>query len=791
MKEGDFGRTSLHVLAFNWKGDNSEWDLALDKLLDAKNIRVDSGDQSGVTPIFLAAKKGWRYMVERLIYKGARLDTKVGSSTVTDVINKKMPDLLASIDTSKIEEIKPCYDDELYEALKSQDLSRLKEIMKEINLKDKLSKKKYLEQDHGNYTLLSYACDNGLHEFVDVLLEEEADPIKVDKTTMFTPLLYATKNGYAKIVKLLTDEMQNTGTLGIGLNACDLKGETPLHKVVKRELPQNRKGVDFLKCLEILLGFQKHLKINAQDKNSSTPLHYAVLCDDQSFVLRLFKSGAHLNVKNKFGTLAISRIQPAILEEMLNDCVEGRNRMTDADFEIILHYSLFVPTTPDYAQETDCLKFLSGSRPHRHLLRHPVIDTFLFLKWQRISRYYYANLIAYIVFLILLTTYIWVFYGTIQQNLLSPNSTGELLENLVPLSVNETLFEDKMTVKVILQVFIMIFWILGVLREVIQFLVSWRNYIKSLENWLEISILFLTIITIFIPVPYSSQQGISAWLILFSWAEFVLILGRLPTLAVYITMFTTVTLNFLKFILMFSSIIFAFTLSFFLVFQIDENFATYPKTLLKTLAMSTGEIEYTDLPLTTFPVSSHLLFVIFVFIIVLVLMNLLNGLAVSDIQQIQQEAEILSYRSRIELIAYIESVFLPNSYENKATCEQLCEGDTCCFRTDNTNPSKPPLGFLKYFGKRSLMFRKCLKKENPYIQMYPNKSSNRWSVCSCHSFRLQESQIEAAKSVVMAGKGGVAERLAGLEDRVESVMKAIQSLTDMIESKEIKVIPAK
>lgn len=276
-------------------------------------------------------------------------------------------------------------------------------------------------------------------------------------------------------------------------------------------------------------------------------------------------------------------------------------------------------------------------------------------------------------------------------------------------------------------------------------------------------------------------QSLSAWLVLFSWIEFILLLGRHPYLAVYITMFTTVTYNFLKFIIMFSFMIIAFSISFYLVFQVDDNFMTYHQSLLKTIAMTTGEIEYTELPLSTFPISSHLLFVLFVFLIVLVLMNLLNGLAVSDIQQIQQEAEIVSYSSRVELISYIESVFLASPIRRivpgPITC---CEsGSDDCYLVSCLDSPNPVLKLLNWMGRRTLMFHSCLR--DPYITVYPNRGSDRWHVCDCHSFHLKETQIEAAKDVVLEKEQAVANhRLSGLENRLEEVMTAITTLTDKV-----------
>ena len=42
--------------------------------------------------------------------------------------------------------------------------------------------------------------------------------------------------------------------------------------------------------------------------------------------------------------------------------------------------------------ETESLWYMSQSKPHRRLLNHPVIASFLWLKWQRIRGYFNRNL---------------------------------------------------------------------------------------------------------------------------------------------------------------------------------------------------------------------------------------------------------------------------------------------------------------------------------------------------------------------------------------------------------------
>lgn len=785
-KEGEFGDTALHLLTNKWDTKEDSYKACLDALLSNDKTHGDILNIEKQSPIFLAASRGWEYMVEELIYKGANYKATYANETIEDLIKKKFPGLLASINTNAIVKPQRHLREELFKALICPNIELFREIMDEIE-EDKLqSMKSVLENDHvhGKYTLLQYACEKGLTDFVKELLNHGADPSQEDKTNKMNPILHAARNGFYKILKLLLLALRNQDDpntdftkVRAALKKTDDRGETALHKVVKREYDNKGEGVDYSKCLELLLLDKKRLldldvqenflkdmdehkkfmdkekclvDLDAQDKYGFTALHHAVYFYDQSFVQKLLLNGSSLSIKNKFGTLAITSIQPMVLKKILNNCIESEKNVSDLNFEITLHYGMLAPKQTEMQSDMEIMRFLSDSRKHQRLLLHPVIDTLLFLKWQRIQKYYYFNILLYMAFLILLTAYILLFHGTFTH--LTDDDPSE--QNATASTSLPDPTKANVALKISLGVLIFICILYLIIREGIQISISWRRYVKSLKNWLEISIILLTCTVLLIPiipVEMASQQSVCAWLVLFSWIEGMLVLGRHPYLSIYITMFTTVAKNFLKFIFMFSSMVVAFSISFYLVFQVNGYFTTYYNSLLKTIAMTTGEIGYTELPLDAFPISSHLLYVTFVFLIVLVLMNLLNGLAVSDIQKIQQEAEILSSRSRVEVISYIESV-LPAKLllKNFRESSQHCEGGekdnrsfTPCLEQDN-----PIIKFLNRMGHCMRMFQTCLHR-SPSITLYPNSSEKRWYICECGWFQLKEEQIEAAKDVVL------------------------------------------
>ena len=61
----------------------------------------------------------------------------------------------------------------------------------------------------------------------------------------------------------------------------------------------------------------------------------------------------------------------------------------------------------------------------------------------------------------------------------------------------------------------------------------------------------------------------------------------------------------------------------------DPFFANIGLSLVKTLVMFVGEMDYTDLNFSHW--LGYIIFILFIYFLIIVLMNILNGLAVSDI----------------------------------------------------------------------------------------------------------------------------------------------------------------
>lgn len=157
------------------------------------------------------------------------------------------------------------------------------------------------------------------------------------------------------------------------------------------------------------------------------------------------------------------------------------------------------------------------------------------------------------------------------------------------------------------------------------------------------------------------QQHSAAIVIFLVWLELMMLVGRFPIFGLYVQMFTKVAVNFAKFLMAYICLIVAFALSFCVLFPSYKPF-NMPFTILKTIVMMSGELEFEDIFYNNgvapkYPVTAHIMFVAFVLLITVILTNLMAGLAVNDIRGLQASAGLDRLSRQAELVSRLESLF--------------------------------------------------------------------------------------------------------------------------------------
>lgn len=409
--------------------------------------------------------------------------------------------------------------------------------------------------------------------------------------------------------------------------------------------------------------------------------------------------GAYIGSPNKYNDLPITDIDARVLETHFNSCISTNGRRPgDDNYEIRFDYTNLVPLIvrksmaasappnsnhyhktsilPDHSFTTSSsahddpyssassraqpppqctdemapIEYMSRSAELKHLVKHPLIASFLFLKWHQLALVFYANFVCYTGYCLAMIMYVLFCYGRSGAQL--PNAGLAALLYIV--SLLGTLYV--------------------LAREIAQLVMSPTVYVRNKENYLELVLITATVIVLTnFEFAESTRKTIASCTILLAVSDFFLLTGSLPVLSfsTHLVMLKTVARSFMKGLLLYSIILIAFALCFYTLLgdgQRDvgvvtddiadfNNFVHPGVAIVKAVVMLTGEFDASNVHFKE-NYASYVLFVVFVLLISTVLSNLLNGLAVSDTQAIKSEAELMNFIYRAKLMARYEKILL-------------------------------------------------------------------------------------------------------------------------------------
>ena len=607
-------------------------------------------------------------------------------------------------------------DSELHDACVSENVKNVGELIK---IGADRTKVKSYKTDY--YRLLHFLFENlkdmdycSLLDFTITSLGKESY-----EEAFRCMLIIAGSKGYSIILEtiLIRGIEMGEGTIKSWLTNTDKDGQTVLTHVILGQ-QQNKADTDTCadhkRCMDILMERRQYLNIDAKDKKGNTALHYAVqqgkndTLNHRTLSKVLIKNGASINVKNKEGVCVIDIIPAKSIEDVLNECIIEPNISSkdrdDEDYELAMDFRSL-----DTRNESEFIKSLHNSQSHNHLLHHPLVATYLHITWQQTKFVYFLSLLLNYIFFGLI--FFYMFYRRKYQVLFG------------------THYKDLY--EIILKATITFIGLIMIIREIVQSCVFRANYLKSLENYLELAVILLTPWMLYVEDMYA-KQSIEALLVILIPIEFFLHLEKIDIFDTsrYIKMFRKIAYNYLKLGYLLAGMFIAFGVSFYLsfqepishdvlervknstftntfwkliglnkkdsVFSLNEQeameifnqtesgyAATWIESVIKTLVMSTGQFDLDKLDFASYPVSVMIMS-LFMFSIYLVSMNFLNGIAVSDIQNMRTDAfgNVKHHVQCLLLFEHLKALF------SKKKCQIFDEKIHEIFITTYPNRSK-------------------------------------------------------------------------------------------------------
>nr|XP_039270319.1 transient receptor potential cation channel subfamily A member 1-like isoform X1 [Styela clava] len=293
-------------------------------------------------------------------------------------------------------------------------------------------------------------------------------------------------------------------------------------------------------------------------------------------------------------------------------------------------------------------------------LRHPVSTAYLQMKWNAYGRWFHGlNLFIYVLGLIPLTY------------LICTTDPGPTFHNEVSGNYTSRLDSPVQFTKVQLAMMVILTLLsLGqIIKEIVQMCQQRLKYFLDMTNLFEWVLYVSSILYVFpfysgYPLHWQFEFGAIA--VYLAWFNLLLFFQRFDIAGIYVVMFIVILRTLVKVLALFSFLIIAFTLSFYILMnhEADESFSTPPLAFMRVVTMTLGEISYLDNFLAPFvdgndetlhySIASMLLLGGFIIVMPILLMNLLIGLAVGDIAAVQSNAELQRLAMQVQLHTEIE-----------------------------------------------------------------------------------------------------------------------------------------
>lgn len=196
------------------------------------------------------------------------------------------------------------------------------------------------------------------------------------------------------------------------------------------------------------------------------------------------ENGADITARTSGGISALSfivRRTPEVIPKYLlkfdTSIKVNDHEIGDVDCEIKMDFRLLVPNARRGETEL-LLTFIEVGQ--KRVLKHPLCETFLFLKWHRIRKFFLFSLFYHTVFVMLFSMLI---IGVYEKECPAEKEQIELRIGEDVLSANRNCITPKFVQPIGYLVIIMNLLLLA--KEFFQMAHGYANYAKCWENWVQ------------------------------------------------------------------------------------------------------------------------------------------------------------------------------------------------------------------------------------------------------------------------------------------------------------------
>ncbi|CAH3028136.1 unnamed protein product, partial [Porites evermanni] len=658
---------------------------------DPAICRITLVDFRGKTPLHLAAGKNHFHIVEFLLENGAALDPKdderrtplylaasYGANSVVTFLMNKGADVTIR-DTMLKSVVHAAVGDATSMAYLLQSPAAAALIT---------------EKDVDGFTPVHYAARRGDVKTIKLFVAKNRTSSSVLSNSLDTPIHVASRYGWTDAAVALM-ENQNAKIL----NMQNSQGKTALHfacaeghdstaeellmlgAVIQRDHNERTPlhyaaGRGSLACCQVMVKKYEDC-VNDVDKSKNTAMHLAainghpvvvnffltdlkakvLMNNDHENILDIAVRSEHKDVASviarhdrweevlcKCSTGLVPLMKkliermPDVVVDFLDQCVDEKGDPESEDYMMTYNLNLIQGHYPGEKLKGDrkSMQLIEAMALHRrercltHVICYELLDT----KWKKYGWITFTvNLLSYFCFIIPLTALAVHGRGGVEN----------LCSNGTFISIEESCRYSDLTTQV-LSVAVLIVTTGLMAKHVIALIRKRMAYVLSFLNLVEWICYVATFV--FVLPPCDCKKGyklqVGAVALFFGWMNLILYFRRLSSYGQYVIMLTTMFVTLFKVTLLWLLFVMAFGTTFYMIMDQGVFTERLQYSLMTIYVMTMGELNYHDefvpwekLP---FPTLTNILFLVLVLAMPIILMNMLVGLAVGDIDKIQQNA---------------------------------------------------------------------------------------------------------------------------------------------------------
>ncbi|XP_037029499.1 transient receptor potential cation channel protein painless-like [Bradysia coprophila] len=305
----------------------------------------------------------------------------------------------------------------------------------------------------------------------------------------------------------------------------------------------------FEKCYDLLLN-ESDFDVSSMDSHGRSAMYYVSNLPKK--VDQFLEMGTYIGMQNGSSTPNVSFIAPAALEAHFNNCInfvqsEDNKKVTYIEFD---YKNLIAPRNGNddltMPNEMTAIEFISQSVDYKHLLVHPLIWSFISLKWRQLALIRNIDCALYVLFALSNLCYVLALYG---------DAPKDITAIFFILTGNMTFYVA--------------------IRRIVHLLFCNNEYRKSLINYFHCYQTFQVIVSVSL-VHYLEDinRVIPAMCVLLITCELFVLAGSIFwTFSLYYIMFLSIAWSSMKSLMVYIVLLPSFIISYWLMITNDK-----PKT---------------------------------------------------------------------------------------------------------------------------------------------------------------------------------------------------------------------